>query len=133
MPSIAKYVPAYSKSKSGIMTGASSVLKLEIVTDSALSPFAKKVITLDVVPVGLQPRSTRPTTSMGASPKSLPIPNPTRGIHTYKVSTPTITSFGLVKTSLKSFGLIDRPIPSMIIPRQTGIQPPYGINGSGMT
>ena len=99
-------------------TGASIVLILEIVTDKALSPFARKVITFDVVPVGEQPNRIRPTASMGDKPNSLPKPIPTKGIHIYTVRIPIITSLGRNIISLKSCGVIESPMPSIIKLRQ---------------
>lgn len=101
-----------------MIKGATMVLMLEMVTDKALSPFARKVMTLDDVPVGQQPRRTKPTRSIGERLRKVPMPRPTRGMKIYKVTTPMMTSFGREKMSLKSLGDMERPMLSMIMPKK---------------
>ena len=54
----------------GVTKGARSVVQDVIVTESATSPRAKKVITFEAVPPGQQPTSITPTASSGGSEKT---------------------------------------------------------------
>ena len=55
----------------GVNNGANRVVQDVIVTDNAVFPLAKNVITLDEVPPGHDPTRITPTAISGGNPKSL--------------------------------------------------------------
>ena len=63
--------PASAQTRKGIMTGASSVDTVVMETARGTSPLARKLMTLDAVPLGQEPRRTMPTASSGVRPNTM--------------------------------------------------------------
>ena len=85
-------------------------------TDSATSPRARKVITLDAVPPGQQPTRITPTATSGGNCSPLASNHASPGMMMNWPSTPMTTSMGRLATSLKSSLDSVRPMPNMIRP-----------------
>jgi len=129
--SIGINLPARNKKITGVRSGAKNVFTLDTVTDNAVSPLDKNVITFDAVPLGQHPTRIKPAASSGESLRSNATENATPGITKYLIRMPNNTSSGLVRTNLKSSRVSVSPIPSIMIPNSHGIHDPYGLKGSG--
>lgn len=86
-----------------------------MVTDRAVSAFARYDTTLDAVPPGAQPTRIRPAARSGVSPSSLAIAQPSSGMIAYWATTPIRIGSGRVSTSLKSGSVRVRPMPNMMM------------------
>ena len=62
--------PARAQTIKGIIIGASSVETVVIDTARGTSPLARKLMTLDAVPLGQEPSNTMPTASSGVRSKA---------------------------------------------------------------
>ena len=116
----------------GVTSGARMVVQLVMVTDRAVSPRARKVITLEAVPPGQQPTRMTPMAMSGGSPITLHRMNATVGMMTNCATMPMSTSTGWERTSLKSLTESVRPMPNMTMPSSGEIQPARGLKVSGV-
>ena len=71
MGSTASHWLAKRYMRAGVTKGARSVVQEVIVTESATSPRARKVITFEAVPPGQQPTSITPTAMSGGRSKAM--------------------------------------------------------------
>src|SRR5690625_4349241 len=100
----------------GVNIGASNVDTAVTETDSAVFPFARKVITFDAVPPGPLPTKMTPTATSGGSSNTVAKPKASNGMIVNCASTPMKTLLGTLKTDLKSFNVSVKPMPNMITP-----------------
>ncbi len=103
-----------SARKSGTVTADATLLIPVIVTDSAVSPRARCVSMLAIIPPGEAPSSTSPTASSGSSENSSAIANASSGDSSDRLSIPIATPRGATSTRLKSAGVSARPRLHMI-------------------
>src|SRR5699024_7083574 len=108
---------ASSSVSAGVSTGASTVDNAVAVTDSAVFPFARYVMTLEDVPPGAHPTRITPTAISGGSWNSMTSPSAMTGMIVYWAMTTIKTIFGAFNTLLKSPGFNVSPIPNIMIPR----------------
>ena len=73
-------VPANKRKMNGVNTGASTVLTLETVSDSAVSPLAMNVMTFEAVPLGQHPTRIRPAAKDGGKLRTLEMEKATSGM-----------------------------------------------------
>ena len=90
--------------KSGTVTIAPTLLIAVIVTESAVSPRARLVSMLAIIPPGEAPSRTRPTASSGGSSNSSAIVKASSGEITARLTIPIATARGAVRTRRKSAG-----------------------------
>lgn len=96
--------------------GAMMVVHAVMPTDSATSPFARYVMTLELVPPGHEPTRITPTASSGGSWNTIVSRNASTGMITNCARMPTMTAFGFVNTTLKSASLRVMPMPNITMP-----------------
>src|SRR5699024_6286651 len=108
---------ASSSVSAGVSTGASTVDTAVAVTDNAVFPFARYVMTLEDVPPGAHPTRITPTAISGGSWNSMTSPGAMIGMIAYWAITTINTILGAFNTLLKSSGFKVSPMPNMIIPR----------------
>ena len=108
--------PASSSTSNGVTTGARTVVHAVMPTDSATSPRARYVMTLELVPPGHEPTSITPTASSGGSWNTTVSRNASTGMMTNCARTPVTTALGLVNTTLKSASLSVMPMPNITTP-----------------
>ena len=108
--------PANSRTSSGVTIGAMMVVHAVMPTDSATSPFARYVMTLELVPPGHEPTRITPTASSGGSWNTIVSRNASTGMMTNCARMPTMTAFGFVNTTLKSASLRVMPMPNITTP-----------------
>lgn len=111
-------VPANNHIRSGVSNGAAIVETAVIPTESARSPFAKYVITLDAVPPGQHPTRITPIARSSGSEKILTRIQAIVGIIVNWARQPKRISSGLLRIMLKSAGVRVRPIPNIITPNK---------------
>ncbi|KXJ30493.1 hypothetical protein AX284_08025 [Pseudomonas sp. HUK17] len=128
---IGSQVEASSQISAGVSRGASRVVTAAMATDSARSPLASQVITLDAVPLGQQPTRMTPTAISGGRWNSWQSAQATPGMMTKWATTPSSTRQGWRPTAAKSSTLRVRPMPNMITPSSGTIATPSGLNTSG--
>ena len=131
--------PASTSVRDGVSTGASNVVHMVMVMESATSPFARNVMTFDAVPPGTQPSRTRPT-AICARTVGSPTPvrdssdatsQPKPAMKTYWLQMPISTSVGFLRMYLKSSALSVMPMPNMMMPRKVGIWGARGFMSPG--
>ena len=74
--------PASSSVNGGVTNGATTVETVATETDSATSPRARYVTTLDAVPLGAQPTRMTPAANCGDSPSPWAMSHPSPGMIT---------------------------------------------------
>ena len=110
-------VSASQRTKSGVMSGARSVLAMVMLTEYVTSPLAKKLMTLLETPPGQQPTRIMPMAKYGSSPKIFVSVNATSGMMVYCATAPRKMSAGrFIKLRTSSMVMV-RPMLSMIMPR----------------
>ena len=82
--------PANSRTSSGVTIGAMMVVHAVMPTDSATSPFARYVMTLELVPPGHEPTRITPTASSGGSWNTIVSRNASTGMMTNCARMPTM-------------------------------------------
>lgn len=88
-------------------------------------------MTFEAVPPGTEPSMSRPTASIGLSPKTLATMTAPSGMITNCATTPTSTGVGRRAISLKSGMVKVRPMPNMMIMRKYVMYCFSGRNGAG--
>lgn len=102
--------------KNGVSNGATTVDTQVMPTDNARSPFAKYVITLDAVPPGQHPTSITPIANSCGNLKIIVNSHAIEGMTINCARHPITTSFGRLKTILKSDSFNVNPMPNMTAP-----------------
>jgi len=102
--------------RAGVTTGESSVEKVVMVTERATLPPARKVITLEAVPPGQEPRRMNPVEVSGPKPNAVAIPRARAGISRNCSIRPMSTGEGFFTIRVKSSGFRVIPMPNMITP-----------------
>lgn len=80
--STSRNCPASSSVSGGVTSGASTVDTVATDTESATSPRARNVTTLDAVPLGAQPTRITPAASCGGRCSAVAISHPSPGMIT---------------------------------------------------
>ena len=83
-------------------------------TESAVSPFARCAIKLEVGPPGHATRIITPTAIPGTTGMNEAIRKPSKGKISNWLTNPTAMALGWINIRLKSFISSDNPIPSII-------------------
>src|SRR3954469_13218455 len=96
------------------------LLTAVIETDSAVSPRARCVSRLAIVPPGAAPRTTSPTANAAPRPNSSPTANASSGEMTRRVARPIRAPRGWTSTRRKSAVVSDSPSVHMIRASATG-------------
>src|SRR6056297_2746093 len=99
----------------GIVMRVIMLFRAVIEIDNATLPFKMYVMRFDVAPPGHAAIMIRPTFNIGSMLVRKAMENAINGNNRIWQQIPMVMAFGFTKTRLKSFWVMERPIPSVII------------------